>query len=86
MANDGPTYRIDPIADHELETRLNALVDRLGPVRAHGDEADVRARIAAGDLRGAFDRLDALTDDEAIDVDTAALVELVLIGQAVRRS
>ena len=86
MANDGPTYRIDPIADHELETRLLALVDRLGPSLARGEEANLRALVAAGDLRGAFDRLDALTDDGTIEVDTSTLVELVLVGQAVRRS
>ena len=86
MANDGPTYRIDPIADHELETRLLALVDRLGPALARSDEAEVRALVAGGDLRGAFGRLDALTDDGTIHVDTSTLVELVLIGQAVRRS
>lgn len=86
MADDAPTYRIDPIADHEVETRLLALVERLGPRLSGGDAAELRALVARGDLRAAFERLDALTDDETLGVETADLVELVLIGQAVRRS
>ena len=40
--------------------------------------------VARNDHAGAYARLDAITDDGTITVDTAILVELVLLGQAIR--
>ena len=40
----------------------------------------------AGDHEGAYDLLDGITNDGTIAVDTATLVELVLLGQAIRAS
>ena len=40
--------------------------------------------MAAGDLPVAFERLDAITNDGTVAVDTATLIEFVLLGQAIR--
>ena len=44
----------------------------------------LRSMLAAGDHEKAYERLDAITNDGTISVDTATLVELVLLGQAIR--
>ena len=79
-----PTFRIDPIEPSQVEARFGALIDRLEPVLAAADVATLRAQVAAGDLEEAFDLLDGITNDDTISVDTATLVELVLLGQAIR--
>ncbi len=84
MRRKGPTYRIDPIDPGQVGPRLLALIERLEPVLAVGEVAALRSSIAAGDHAAAFARLDAITDDGSITVDTAILVELVLLGQAIR--
>ena len=81
MAKHEPTYRIDPIEPDQLESRFTALVDRLEPVLDPADVAEVRGLLTAGALGAAFDRLDAVTNET-----TATLVDLVLVGQAVRSS
>ncbi len=40
--------------------------------------------MADGDYATAYDLLDGITNDGTIAVDTATLVELVLLGQAIR--
>jgi len=84
MAKHGPTYRIDPIEPDEIEPRFLALLDELAGLLAPDDVADVRSLVAAGSLRGAYDRLDAATNEVTVPVETATLVELVLLGQAIR--
>jgi hypothetical protein len=84
MPRRDPTYRIDPIEPDQIGARLLALLDRLEPVLSASDAAAVRALVDAGDHAAAFARLDAITNDGSITVDTAMLVELVLLGQAVR--
>jgi len=84
MPRRGPTYRIDPIEPGQIGPRFMALLDRLEPVLARSDVVELRAMVDAGDHVTAFDRLDAVTNDGTISVDTAILVELVLLGQAVR--
>jgi len=84
MPRNGPTFRIDPIEPGQVGPRFIALLDRLEPVLARSDVVALRALVDAGDHVGAFDRLDAVTNDGTITVDTAILVELVLLGQAVR--
>lgn len=84
MRRKGPTYRIDPIDPAQVGPRLLALIERLEPVLAVGEVASLRSSIAAGDHAAAYARLDAITDDGSITVDTAILVELVLLGQAIR--
>ena len=59
-------------------------IDRFEPVLDVADVTALRASVAAGDYAAAYARLDALTDDGTISVDTALLVELVLLGQAIR--
>jgi hypothetical protein len=84
MPGHGPTYRIDPIEPSQIGARFMALLDRLEPVLTRDDVVALRALVDAGDHVEAFDRLDAVTNDGTITVDTAILVELVLLGQAVR--
>ena len=84
MAKRGPTYRIDPIGPDEVEPRLAALVDRLGPVLMPDDVASIRALLASGSIAEAYERLDAATNDVTVPVETSTLVELVLLGQAIR--
>ena len=84
MAKRGPTYRIDPIGPDEIEGRFVALLDRLAPVLAPDDVAGVRALLAEGSLADAYESLDALTNEVTAPVETADLVELVLLGQAIR--
>jgi hypothetical protein len=84
MAKRGPTYRIDPIRPDEVEPRLAALVDTLAPLLVADDVASVRALLASGSIAEAYDRLDAATNEVAVPVETSTLVELVLVGQAIR--
>jgi hypothetical protein len=84
MPGRGPTYRIDPIEPSQIGARFMALLERLEPVLAKSDVVALRALVDAGDHRAAFTRLDAITNDGTITVDTAMLVELVLLGQAVQ--
>ena len=44
----------------------------------------LRGLVADGDHATAYDLLDGITNDGTIAVDTATLVELVLLGQAIR--
>lgn len=84
MAKQDPAYRIDPIEPGEVAPRFNALLDRLEPVLPPADAAELRGLVDAGDLPAAFTRLDAITNDGTVAVDTATLVEFVLLGQAIR--
>jgi hypothetical protein len=84
MTKPDPTYRIDPIEPDQIGPRFLALIERLEPVLAAADVAALRAMVARDDLDNAYARLDATTDDGTISVDTAVLVELVLLGQAIR--
>jgi len=84
MSGSEPTFRIDPIEPSQVGARFGALIDRLEPVLAVDDVAGLRTLVAAGDHATAYDRLDAITNDGTISVDTATLVELVLLGQAIR--
>jgi hypothetical protein len=84
MTKGGPTYRIDPIAPHQVESRFSALLDRLSPLLASDDVVAIRALVASGSLGDAYERLDALTNEVTAPVETASLVELVLLGQAIR--
>ena len=61
-----------------------ALIARLEPVLDPADAAGLRALLDAGDHAAAYARLDAITDDPSRTFDTADLVELVLLGQAIR--
>ncbi len=79
-----PTYRIDPIAPAEIGARFDALLTRIEPHLDPADVAEIRAALADGDYVAAFARLDALTDAATTDFETGALVELVLLGQAIR--
>ena len=84
MAKREPTYRIDPIGPDDVGPRFAALVHRLAPLLAPEDVASVRALLAEGALVGAYDRLDASTDEVTVPIETSTLVELVLLGQAIR--
>jgi hypothetical protein len=84
MANHEPTYRIDPIEPGQIEARLTALLDRLEPVLDPDDVAAIRVLLERADHAAAFDLLDEITDAATTEVETASLVELVLIGQALR--
>ncbi len=84
MPDRQPTYRIDPIPAAAVRPRFEALVERLEPLLPVEEVAAIRAMLVRGDHAEAFARLDALTDDGSITVDTAILVELVLLGQAIR--
>ena len=84
MSGSEPTFRIDPIDPSEIEPRFSALIDRLEPLLQRDD---VHGPAVAGGHRRQRERLRAagrITNDGTIAVDTATLVELVLIGQAVR--
>ena len=84
MPDSGPTFPIDPIDPSAVGARFTALIDRLEPLLQASDVVSLRALVAAGDHEGAYDLLDAITNDGSIAVDTATLVELVLLGQAIR--
>jgi hypothetical protein len=84
MPGSQPTFRIDPIGPSEIGPRFAALIDRLEPVLSDDDVAAIRLQMAAGDTAAAYDRLDAITNDGTVSVDTATLVEIVLLGQAIR--
>jgi hypothetical protein len=84
MSGSEPTFRIDPIEPSQVGPRFRAFIDRLEPVLAADDVAGLRALVAAGEHATAYDRLDAITNDGTISVDTATLVEMVLLGQAIR--
>jgi hypothetical protein len=78
------TYRIDPIEPGQIGPRFSALIDRFEPVLVASDVTALRGSVETGDYAAAYTRLDRLTDDGTILVDTALLVELVLLGQAIR--
>jgi hypothetical protein len=80
----GPTYRIDPIGPDDVEPRLARLVDTLAPLLDPDDAASVRALLGSGSIAEAYDRLDAATNEVTVPVETSTLVELVLLGQAIR--
>lgn len=84
MAGSEPTFRIDPIEPSQVGVRFGALIDRLEPVLSANDVAGLRTLVAAGDHAAAYDQLDAITNDGTVSVDTATLVEMVLLGQAIR--
>ena len=84
MSTSEPTFRIDPIDPSAIGPRFTALIDRLEPLLLADDVAALRALLAAGDYARAYDLLDGVTNDGTIAVDTATLVELVLLGQAIR--
>jgi len=86
MPGSEPTFRIDPIEPSQVGVRFSALIDRLQPVLQSDDVAALRSLVAAGNHPAAFDRLDSITNDGTVAVDTATLVELVLLGQAIRGS
>ena len=84
MAKRGPRYRIDPIEPDQVGPRMKALVARLEPALDPADTATLRALVEAGDHAAAWARLDAITDDPARTFETADLVEIVLLGQAIQ--
>lgn len=84
MAKRGPRYRIDPIEPDQIGSRFAALLTRLEPVLDPADVASLRALLDARDHAAAYARLDAITDDPGRAFETAELVELVLLGQAIR--
>lgn len=84
MPNREGTYRIDPIEPGQIGARLGVLVTRLEPVLDVDDVTVLRDLIDAGDHAAAFRLLDGITDVSTIEFETAMLVELVLLGQALR--
>lgn len=84
MSGSEPTFRIDPIEPAQVGARFAALIDRLEPLLLPADVTTVRSLLDAGDFEGAYDLLDGITNDGTIAVDTATLVEMVLLGQAIR--
>jgi hypothetical protein len=84
MPKRGPRYRIDPIEPTQVSPRFTALVARLEPVLDAADVEALRALLDAGDHASAYARLDAITDDPSRTFETADLIELVLLGQAIR--
>jgi len=86
MSGSEPRFRIDPIEPAAIESRLGTLIDRLEPRLQPADVATLRSFLEAGDFEGAYDLLDGITNDGSISADTATLVELVLLGQAIRSS
>lgn len=84
MATDDRTYRIDPIEPAEIAGRFLALLDRLEPLLRAADVTAMRESAESGDLAAAYDRLDSITNDGTVSVDTATLIEIVLLGQAIR--
>jgi hypothetical protein len=86
MPGSEPTFRIDPIEPSQVGARFSALIDRLEPLLVATDVTVLRGLVADGDFASAYDLLDGITNDGTIAVDTATLVELVLLGQAIRAS
>ena len=86
MPSSEPTFRIDPIEPSAVGPRFTALIDRLESLLEAGDVTVLRGLVADGDYATAYDMLDGITNDGTIAVDTATLVELVLLGQAIRAS
>jgi hypothetical protein len=84
MSDRDATYRIDPIEPSQIGARFSALMAQLEPVLDPDDVTAIRALTDDGDVAAAFDLLDAITDASATEFETATLVELVLIGQALR--
>ncbi len=86
MPGSEPTFRIDPIDPSAIGPRFAALVDFLEPLLRADDVTALRALVGDGDYARAYEFLDRITNDGTIAVDTATLVELVLLGQAIRSS
>jgi hypothetical protein len=84
MSGSEPKFRIDPIEPAAVESRFSTLIDRLEPLLPPSDVTTLRSLLDAGDFEGAYDLLDGITNDGTVSVDTATLVELVLLGQAIR--
>ena len=84
MAKREPTYRIDPIGPDEVKPRLAELIDGLAPLLAPDHVASVRGLVASGSIAEAYEQLDAATNEVTVPVETSMLVELVLLGQAIR--
>ena len=84
MSGSEPTFRIDPIEPSQVESRFFALIDRVESRLVPADVTTIRSLLDAGDFEGAYDLLDGITNDGTVSVDTATLVELVLLGQAIR--
>ena len=84
MPTDDPTYRIDPIEPAHVADRFRALLDRLEPVLQPPDVAAMRSLVESGDLAAAYAHLDSITNDGTVTVDTPTLIEIVLLGQAIR--
>jgi hypothetical protein len=84
MAKREPTYRIDPIVPSQIGARFMALLARLEPVLDDSDMTALRSLVDHGNYATAYTRLDAITDAATTDFETVALVELVLLGQAIR--
>ena len=84
MSGSEPTFRIDPIEPSQVDSRFTALIDRLEPLLLAADVTTLRLQLEAGDFEEAYDLLDGITNDGTISVDTATLVEMVLLGQAIR--
>jgi hypothetical protein len=84
MPRHDPTYRIDPIEPAQVGRRFATLLTRLEPRLDATDVASLRDLLDAGDHATAWARLDAITDDPSSRFETADLVEVVLLGQAIR--
>jgi hypothetical protein len=84
MPTDDRTYRIDPIEPAQVGDRFRSLLDRLEPVLRAPDVAAMRGLVESGDLAGAYARLDSITNDGTVSVDTQTLIEIVLLGQAIK--
>jgi hypothetical protein len=84
MSGSEPTFRIDPIEPPQVGARFTALIDRMEPLLEASDVTTLRGLVADADYATAYDLLDGVTNDGTIAVDTATLVELVLLGQAIR--
>jgi hypothetical protein len=84
MPTDDRTFRIDPIEPGQVADRFRALLDRLEPVLRAPDIAELRGLVDSGELAAAYAHLDSITNDGTVAVDTATLIEIVLLGQAVR--
>jgi hypothetical protein len=84
MAKREPRYRIDPIEPDQIGSRFGALLTRLEPHLDPAEMTALRVQVERGDFAAAYTRLDALTDAATTTIETAALVELVLLGQAIR--
>lgn len=81
---DDRTYRIDPIDAAHVADRFRALLDRLEPVLRAADVATMRGLVESGDVDAAYAHLDSITNDGTVAVDTATLIEIVLLGQAIK--